>query len=192
MQMTDREYVEGTEPAIYSRTLSVIDSTTFRTCRRCLSVSFDRSAVMARVSSSSGDNSPDSPPHPAFETFAFSVESPRSFDPHRGHSRAADQDSRQENQHAAHHYLKCRGQQWRVHVAVADERDDGQFDCDHYDRDTCGDLEAVDEVRQRVTDSAGGGHEPANKAAHPGMSAAGELAIIGQCFSETHADACAE
>lgn len=52
-----------------------------------------------------------------------------------------DQNPGQEHEHAAHHDLERRREEGRIHVAVADVADGGQFGRDYRDRDQRGHLE---------------------------------------------------
>jgi len=72
---------------------------------------------------------------------------------------------------------------------MADVADGGQFD--GYDEDSGGKrhVKIGEQKGQGVPDAAGGGHQAADQAAHPGMSTAGERAIVGEGFGEAHGDA---
>ena len=60
----------------------------------------------------------------------------------KGYLRAADQDAGDEDQHAADDDLKRRGEQRRVHVALANPGDDCQFHDHHDERDGRGEHES--------------------------------------------------
>ena len=51
------------------------------------------------------------------------------------------------------------------------------------------DVKCRNQERQRMADAAKRRHQAANQAAHPRMAAAGEAAIVGERFGESHADA---
>jgi len=104
----------------------------------------------------------------------------------------ADQDAGGEDEDAAEADLERGGEGRSFHVAVANPGDDAEFDDDDGDGGGERGAEAGDEERERVADAAERGHEAADEAAHPGMAATGEAAIVGEGFSETHADAGAD
>ena len=60
---------------------------------------------------------------------------------------------------------ELRDQRRRVHVPVPDPGDEQQLRDDHGDGDPGGGMDVRDQVRQRVPEPAGGGHEPAHQAA---------------------------
>ena len=93
-----------------------------------------------------------------------------------------------EHQHAAEHDLERRLQERRVHVARADPGDRPELDQHHRHRQRGRDPEVGDQVGQGVPDPAERGHQPADEAAHPGMAAAGDAAVVGERLGEAHRD----
>src|SRR5262245_58192400 len=81
-------------------------------------------------------------------------------------SRTADQNSRDEYQHPADDDLKRRLEERRIHETMADVGDGRELDRDHGDGDDGRGPEIGDEIGQRVTEAADGGHHPADHAAH--------------------------
>src|ERR1051326_2127973 len=70
--------------------------------------------------------------------------------------------------------------------------DRAQFRNHHQHGDDRRDMEIRNEEWQRVADAADHRHKPTDQAAHPGMAAAGEAAVIGERLGKSHADAGAE
>src|SRR3989442_533181 len=103
-------------------------------------------------------------------------------------SRAADQDSRNENQDSAQSDLQRCRQGRRLHVTMPDPGDDAQLDHNHQPRGSNRGAEIRDQEWERVADPAKSRHETANESPHPRMTAPGETAVIGQSFGKAHAD----
>src|SRR4051794_6381478 len=92
----------------------------------------------------------------------------------------ADQHAGEEDERAAEGDLDGGGGKWRVHVPGADPGDGGELEDDDDDGDRRRDREAGDEVGDRVTEAAEGGHQAADEAAHEGSPATGEGAVVGE------------
>src|SRR6266571_1602716 len=84
--------------------------------------------------------------------------------------RTADHDPGNKNQDAADHHLKRRREEWRIHVAMADIADDAQLSRHHYHGGAHRSLEARNQKRQSVAESAGRSHQSADDAAYPGTA----------------------
>jgi len=93
-------------------------------------------------------------------------------------SGAADQDSGGEDQHSSQAYLQGCRERRRVHVMVADPGDDGQFDEDYDHRRRHGYPELRNQEGERVADPAQSGHQAADQAADPRVTATGETAVV--------------
>src|SRR5438309_113834 len=72
---------------------------------------------------------------------------------------------------------------------MADPGDGQQFSDDNCNRDGERKVEIRKKEGNGVPHAAESSHKPADHAAYPGMSAAGEAAIVGERFCESHADA---
>src|ERR1700704_5833567 len=110
----------------------------------------------------------------------------------RATSRATDQDAGNENQDSAQSDLQSSRQSQRLHVAMPDPGDDAQFDHNNQNGGNHSHSEIGDQEWQRVANTAKRSHEPANESPHPGMTAAGEAAVVGQGLGEAHAYAGAD
>ena len=107
-------------------------------------------------------------------------------------SRAPDQDSGDEHQHAPDDHLESRGENWRIHVVLANPGDGREFHRDHRNGRQESDMEARDEEGQRVTDASERRHQAAHDASNPRVATSGERTIVGERFGESHADAGAD
>src|ERR1700722_2083836 len=79
-------------------------------------------------------------------------------------SRTPNPDSDGKHQYSAHHHLKGRGEQRRIHIAIANPGDNRQF---HGNDDNSGDkcyMKIFDQEWERVPYPAGGRHQSCNRA----------------------------
>src|SRR6516164_4872795 len=105
-------------------------------------------------------------------------------------SGTADEPASQKNEHSANNYLKRRLKEGRVHILVANETDNAEFNRHNDDRNGGRETEIRNEKGKGVTQSAGRGHESRDRSANPGRAAARQRAVVRKRLREPHRNAC--
>src|SRR5579863_1338898 len=103
-------------------------------------------------------------------------------------SRTPDQNSHGEDQAASHDHLYGGGNNWHIHITMANPADDGQFD--HYDgyRGRKGNVKIADKKRQCVPQASERRHGSCDNSPEQRLAAAGERAVVGKRFGKRHGD----
>ena len=92
----------------------------------------------------------------------------------------ADEDSCGEDETSANDHLKTGEGEAGLEVAMADEGDDDKFDSNDGVSPGEGGVDVRDKKWKRVKEASNEGHEAGDDSAEDGVSAAGELTVVGQ------------
>src|ERR1017187_7811833 len=97
--------------------------------------------------------------------------------------RASDPDPNEKYQHSSDNHLKSGAEKRRIHIPVSNPADEQKFNRHDPNGNSGGSSKIWNQIGQRVTDSSGRGHQPADNSTKQRFAAAGQAAVIRSCLS---------